>query len=234
LIAYWHQPPYSHGSHNSDFEFDLVEMRENAVPILEQYGVDLVLGGHSHCYERSYFLNGHYGDSFTLDPSTMFVDAGNGRPDDSGAYRKATLGPQAGRGTVYVVAGSSGWATHGSMDHPAMYFSRLQMGSFVIDIDGPRLDAKFLSLEGQVEDYFTIVKDTSDFLLTTIQFASGDVQLAWASRPGVHYRIEYTPNLNEPFSPVSGSIPATGATTTWIHRPPSSRPLGIYRAQEMP
>ena len=234
LIAFWHQPPYSHGSHNSDVEIDLVQMRENAVPILEQYGVDLVLCGHSHCYERSYFLNGHYGISSTLNPSTMFVDAGNGRADGAGAYRKATSGPQAGRGAVYVVAGSSGWATFGSLDHPAMYFSRLQMGSFVIDVDGPRLDAKFLSLEGQVEDYFTIVKDTSDFLLTAVQFASGDVQLTWASRPGRTYRIEYSSNVNESFAPVSGSIPAMGTSTTWIHRPPQNTPLGFYRAQEIP
>ena len=40
------------GPHNSDFEGDLIEMRENAVPILETYGVDLVLCGHSHNYEQ--------------------------------------------------------------------------------------------------------------------------------------------------------------------------------------
>ena len=28
---------------------------------LEQYGVDLVLSGHSHSYERSYLVDGHYG-----------------------------------------------------------------------------------------------------------------------------------------------------------------------------
>src|SRR6185436_3683108 len=48
LVAYWHQPPYSSGTHFSDTEMDMVEMREQALPILEAYGVDLVLGGHSH------------------------------------------------------------------------------------------------------------------------------------------------------------------------------------------
>jgi hypothetical protein len=36
-------------------------MRQYAAPILERYGVDLVLSGHSHNYERSYLLDGHYG-----------------------------------------------------------------------------------------------------------------------------------------------------------------------------
>ena len=34
-IAYWHHPPYSKGSHDSDDEDPLIEMRENFVPLLE-------------------------------------------------------------------------------------------------------------------------------------------------------------------------------------------------------
>ena len=44
------------------------EMRQNALPILEAYGVDLVLTGHSHSYERSFLIDGHYGASSTLRP----------------------------------------------------------------------------------------------------------------------------------------------------------------------
>src|SRR5205823_9520894 len=110
LIAFWHRPPYSFGTHNSDFEFNMVEMRENAVPILEAHGVDLVLNGHSHNYERSYLMDGHYGSSTTLTPS-MIKDSGNGQPDGTGPYVKNGLGPTPHQGAVYVVAGSSGWVT---------------------------------------------------------------------------------------------------------------------------
>lgn len=51
-IAFWHHPPYTKGSHDSDFETELVEMRERALPILEAAGVDMVLGGHSHSYRN--------------------------------------------------------------------------------------------------------------------------------------------------------------------------------------
>ena len=61
VVAYWHHPPYTMGSHNSDKENELVKIRENFIQILERYGVDLVLTGHSHGYERTRLINGHYG-----------------------------------------------------------------------------------------------------------------------------------------------------------------------------
>ena len=85
--------------HDSDWEIELVEMREQALPILEEGGVDLVLTGHSHSYERSYFLDGHYGVSSTLSDS-MVKDAGDGRIGGDGAYGKDT-GPHG--GAVYMV-----------------------------------------------------------------------------------------------------------------------------------
>jgi hypothetical protein len=38
-------------------------MRKNVLPILEAEGVDLVISGHSHNYERSYLIDGFYGFS---------------------------------------------------------------------------------------------------------------------------------------------------------------------------
>jgi len=42
VIAYWHHPPYTMGSHNSDREQELVHIRENFIQILERYGVDIL------------------------------------------------------------------------------------------------------------------------------------------------------------------------------------------------
>ncbi len=159
IIAFWHHPPYSKGSHDSDTEGRLIDMRQNVLPILEDYGVDLVLSGHSHSYERSMLLDGHYGQSNTLDlgpHSTMIVDSGDGRKDGDGAYAK---NPGAIHdGAVYVVAGSSGKTSGGSLDHPAMYISMNNLGSMVIDINGNRLDAMFLRENGTIPDHFTITK----------------------------------------------------------------------------
>ena len=40
-VAYWHHPPYTMGSHNSDSEAELINMRSKFIRILERYGVDL-------------------------------------------------------------------------------------------------------------------------------------------------------------------------------------------------
>ena len=156
IIAYWHHPPYSKGSHNSDTESGLIEMRQNFNPLLEQYGVDLVLCGHSHGYERSYFLDGHYGLSTTLVPS-MKKDGGDGRENGNGAYQKEGDNVPH-QGTVYTVAGSSGKTSGGTYNHPAMYTSQEVLGSAVIDILSNRLDLIFLRTNATAGDYFTIIK----------------------------------------------------------------------------
>lgn len=154
LIAFWHHPPYTKGSHDSDDEGDLIDMRERALPVLESFGVDLVLTGHSHAYERSFYINGHYGDSSTFSNANL-VDGGDGQPGGDGAY---TRGSSSKAGAVYVVAGSSGQTSGGSLDHPAMFVSLNELGSLVIDVNGGALDATFLDDAAAVRDSFSITK----------------------------------------------------------------------------
>ncbi len=123
VIAFWHHPPYTAGSHDSDASLESIEMRENAVPILEEFGVDLVLTGHSHSYERSFLLDGHYDSSGSL-LQNMVLDSGDGDENGDGAYTKRTLGSAPHEGAVYVVAGSSGKLAGGPLDHPAMFTSQ--------------------------------------------------------------------------------------------------------------
>lgn len=186
-IAFWHHPPYSKGSHNSDTEGRMVEMRENSVPILENGGTDLVLSGHSHSYERSFLLDGHYGTSGTLNNS-MIKDGGDGREDGDGAYFKATPGPASHEGTVYVVAGSSGKTSGGQLNHPAMYVSLNTLGSVVVDVYRNRMDLTFLDDNGDRQDYFTMFKGSTTVGIATVvsTFAGeafdGGATLNWQTR----------------------------------------------------
>jgi hypothetical protein len=157
VIVYFHHPPYSKGSHNSDVEIELVEMRQNALPILENFGVDLVLAGHSHAYERSFLIDGHYATSTTF-TEAMKKGGGSGRPDGSGAYEKPAYRMAPHEGAVYVVAGVGGKLASGTLNHPAMYTSQVVLGSVVLDVQGNRLDATFLDSTGVRRDYFSIVK----------------------------------------------------------------------------
>jgi acid phosphatase type 7 len=182
IIAFWHHPPYSHGSHDSDWESELIEMRENALPILEEFGVDLVLCGHSHSYERTFLLNGHYGSSTTLDADTMVLNGGNGREDMDGAYVKPAGGLGANQGTVYAVAGSS--AHLGGVElGPPMFIALNNLGSMILDVDGYRLDAKFLRETGVIADYFTINKGLPTNVRPTMKIVQEDrtAELWWPS-----------------------------------------------------
>ena len=164
LIAYWHYAPYTKVGHDSDDPNDhsgrAIDMRENFNPILERFGVDLVLSGHSHGYERSFLLNGHYDLSNSLTPS-MILDSASGQADQTGAYNKPNL-LTSNKGTVYVVCGSSGKLSSTSVTHPAMFTTNTDyLGSVVIDIAQDTLECKFLNENGIIQDYFHIVKNNS-------------------------------------------------------------------------
>lgn len=73
-IVFFHHPPYPTGTHLTDPLCALAQ--QNVIPILERHGVQLVLNGHEHGYERSWPLAG--GQRVTSGPSTMYVISGGG------------------------------------------------------------------------------------------------------------------------------------------------------------
>jgi hypothetical protein len=231
LIAYWHHPPYSKGSHDSDWEFELIQMRTNVLPILEAHGVDLVLTGHSHSYERSFLLDGHYGPSTSLSPD-MIMDPGSGREDGDTPYTKPLHGGNPRQGAVYIVAGSSGQISGGWLNHPAMFVSLNQLGSLVLDIDGNRLDAKFLRADGVVADHFTLMKGVPSrrLRITNMNVTGSVLTLAWNSIPGKFYYVLFTPTLHPPaWDYVGFDIYAEDTTTLWSVPIPEELPAGFFR-----
>jgi len=173
-IAYWHHPPYTKGSHDSDNENELVEIRRNFLRILERYNVDLVLCGHSHSYERSKLMKGHYDfsstfneEQFTESKSTALYD---GTPNSCPYIKKTN---QKGKGIVYVVSGSAGQVggTTTGFPHPAMFYSdRTHGGSLILEIEKNRLDLKWLTAEGSVGDSFTMMKNVSTNEAVTLSY----------------------------------------------------------------
>ena len=202
-IAFWHHPPYSKGSHDSDSSSELTDMRRNALPILENEGVDLVLSGHSHSYERSFLLDGHYGTSSSL-TAAMKLDAGDGRPGGDGAYEKVTLGPAPHQGAVYTVAGSSGKTGGGPLNHPAMFVSLNILGSLVLDVNGSRLDATFLDSTGGSRDTFTIEKGGGCSSVATVEVSPPSATI----EVGATVQLAATPKD-------AGGSPLTGCGVTW-------------------
>ncbi|HEY0966149.1 MAG TPA: metallophosphoesterase family protein [Opitutaceae bacterium] len=163
IIAFFHHPTYTKGTHDSDKDDDsggrMNDMRRIFLPILEQGDVDLVLTGHSHVYERSPLIDGHYGKSDTFNATVHIKQGGDGRAQGGGVYRKnRQRTPHSGE--VSIVAGSSGHASSKPvpLNHPAMLVSLNEIGSVVIDVDALRLDLTFIDGKAAVRDSFTLIK----------------------------------------------------------------------------
>lgn len=169
IVAFFHHNPYTKGSHNSDTEIEHFEMRQNFAPLLELHGVDLVLSGHSHSYERSMLVNGHYGVSSTFNAATHVVTSGNG--DKMGRYAQAfgsslpldcAYVKNGDEGAVYIVAGSSGKVSGGTFNHPVHIVNLMKLGSTFLKVDGNRLDVSFIQDTEEIGDVFTIFKNIAD------------------------------------------------------------------------
>lgn len=162
VIVVFHHPPYTKGSHDSDDASDsrgrMQDMRENILPILEKSGVDLLLSGHSHMYERSYLIDCAYDDSTKFTAKNIVSDGINGKHQDYVKPLQQTGKPIGNQGTIYVVAGSSSKVDQGPLDHPVHKVGLLEAGSMVIDISDDKLIARFINNKGEVRDTFSITK----------------------------------------------------------------------------
>lgn len=153
VVVYFHKPPYSKGSHDSDTELDMKHLRENVNPLFEQYKVDLVIAGHSHVYERSYPMRGHWGINETFDAATHVV----AKATSPNHY---VVGPQ-GQGVIYVVNGSGGKVGGQRPGFPmksSVYTNNKIGGSVILDVDKRTFNLKWIQSDGVVGDEFVIEK----------------------------------------------------------------------------
>jgi len=185
VIAYWHHPPYTMGSHNSDKERELIKIRENFIRILERYGVDLILCGHSHLYERSKLMAGHYGPQDSFDSSIHNISQStalyNGSKNSCPYIKDDTGKP----GTVYVVSGSAGQLAYVQKTYPhkAMVYSDNTVGGAVmLEVEGNRLDLKWVTSTGEIKDKLTMMKNVNK--KTTIRLKKGEKATLTASFVG--------------------------------------------------
>jgi len=138
LIVYMHHPPYSAGTHDSDTDPELIELRQNLVPLFESRGVDLVLTGHSHVFERSYLARD---DGILQHDPREYTKIGS--PD----------------GTIYLVNGCGGETGSGTLDEPLMAVSRGNvLGYNRFEVGWEELRGSFVEDDGRTTDLFRVKK----------------------------------------------------------------------------
>lgn len=160
-IVMFHHPPYTKRSHDSDAEPELQFMRENLVPLFDQYKVDLVLAGHSHIYERSYLMKNHTGHSMSFNYDEHVVQKVNGRYDADPSSKPFINKDE---GTIYCTVGSAGrldW--NGSHDvHPSSIYSNISIGgSLLLTVNGNRIDGRWICADNVERDHFTVFKNVN-------------------------------------------------------------------------
>lgn len=136
-IAFFHMPPYNAGNHNDE---DIrLEVRDAWVPLFEQYGVDLVIGGHDHNYQNFGFLKGG-------------VPVGDRTP------------PLVGDGSapLYLLSGGAGAPLYGiepaSADAPLLVASEKAENYVLATVTPGALTLEAKRLDGTVIDTVTIKK----------------------------------------------------------------------------
>jgi acid phosphatase type 7 len=240
-IVCLHHPPYTNGSHTSDVENDLISIRRKITPILERFGVDVVLAGHSHVYERSFLIKDHIGFSDAFNKGTVpggtAVSLSNARYDGSVPNSQASVDTSAANsscpyftidsvykhGTVYVVAGSAGQVTgRGGNTYPLFYTRNEstsdggEAGALYLEIQDNRLDAKFIGKSGIIRDRFTIMKGVNkNTIVPAIINKPAVLTASWIGGYNWH-------NTSETL------VPGTGSTRTFSVTPSAAGNVVYY------
>ena len=129
IIVMLHKPLYSSlSSHIQEYI-----VRDKFQPIFDKYGVDLVLQGHNHFYDRTLPLQ--------FNPNNI------NKPIVDGSTNKTVnkyINPE---GSIYSVVGLGGRTSHIFLNQPDYVVSQHNgFGFLAIDIEGKQLDAKYYDI----------------------------------------------------------------------------------------
>jgi Calcineurin-like phosphoesterase len=142
IVVYFHRQTYTSPTANGP---DTI-MRDTYHPLFDKYNVDLVLQAHNHNYQRSYPLNYNQVDPFN--PRKVSNEMNN--------YYSDLSGP------IFVTVGTGGIQLYPLVGKAPYIVNQTDSSYGFLNVDlvnnGTKLNAKFLSNNGTVEDQFTIVK----------------------------------------------------------------------------
>jgi hypothetical protein len=147
IIVTFHQPAYSSPNSCSSCKA-ATSIRDTYHPMFDQYGVDLVLEGHVHNYQRSYPMTFNKND-----PSKPLVTN-----TDKNRY----VDP---KGPIFIIVGTGGINFH-SLAGKESYIVNQQDAKFgFLNIhfsdDGKLLGGTFYANDGSILDQFSVTKSSS-------------------------------------------------------------------------
>jgi hypothetical protein len=154
IIVTMHYPFYS--SPNTCKESDCAgneESRELYHPLFDKYGVDLVLQGHVHNYQRSFPLK------FNQESSSKPLITSNNKAE----YKNPD-------GIIFAIVGTGGVNLHGLSGSSSFMANQEDSKFGILDMhfSDNKLDAKFVTNEGSTLDHFSISKTVKKIIVEQI------------------------------------------------------------------
>jgi predicted phosphodiesterase len=149
IVVYYHRPMYTIPSTHPAIAL----LRSTYHPLFEQYGVDLVLQGHNHNYQRTYPIKfNSVNPKYPIETST----------------NKTTYRDPNGEGQIFATVGTGGEDLYPFKDQKDSkkgnnYYVKDYIGFGILDVDitnnGKTLTGKFYTdNSGKIIDQFTIIK----------------------------------------------------------------------------
>jgi predicted phosphodiesterase len=154
IIGYLHQPMYTSKTHHEGLE----SFRDLYHNLFNEYGVDLVLAGHIHNYQRSYPLiyNSENPSNPIIEQSAILANGGDN--EENNVYVEA-------QGTVFAIVGTGGAELHGLDDQAYFTANQFEDHGFLelkMINNGKSLVGQFYSNDGNIiKDEFVIEKSSS-------------------------------------------------------------------------
>jgi hypothetical protein len=151
-VVFFHKP--MHTSHQSESN---TEFRDAYHPLFDEFGVDLVLQGHAHYYERSFPIE--YNPESRREPIPSNATLGNNTFVDP-------------RGPIVATVGTGGASIHDLESGKANFVQKQYLGYGILDVNIENnqtmtvLNGTYHNNDGQVIDQFNILKP-SIYALTT-------------------------------------------------------------------
>ncbi len=154
IIVTMHYPFYS--SPNTCKESDCAgneESRELYHPLFDKYGVDLVLQGHVHNYQRSFPLK--------------FNQESSSKPLMTSTNKAEYKNPD---GVIFAIVGTGGVNLHGLSGSSSFMANQEDSKFGILDMhfSDNKLDAKFVTNEGSTLDHFSISKTVKKIIVERI------------------------------------------------------------------
>jgi hypothetical protein len=134
--------------------------------LFQKYGIDLVLYGHNHYYERTYPLN------YSSDEENDDEDDDDGDSDRAFITTRETTNYLNPDGQIFITIGTGGQSIFEFTDRKPYAVSQFDEGYGFLDITitdgGKRLVGIFYENDGSIEDEFTVTKEGRSLEITEL------------------------------------------------------------------